>query len=134
MPLLGYMRGLGVAPTPPEPVVSTPSEMLVEEYIRYLVGERGLAVAVSSVERYLGPARLFLSGRKRPGWARLGGPDGKGRDGLRVQPVSRSPCRVGQGDGARLPRTWDHPEDGGSIASPVKDPSHARAIAGVEAV
>src|ERR1700726_4396240 len=31
-PLLGYLRGLGVAPTPPDPVAVTPAELLVEEY------------------------------------------------------------------------------------------------------
>jgi site-specific recombinase XerD len=63
-PLLGYLRGLGVVPTPPEPVAATPVEMLVEGYRNYLAGERGLAA--STVCRYTGVARLFLSDCERP--------------------------------------------------------------------
>jgi integrase/recombinase XerD len=58
-PMLGYLRGLGVVLTPPEPVAATPVEMLVEGYSNYLAGERGLAA--STVSRYAGVARLFLS-------------------------------------------------------------------------
>ena len=71
LPLLRYLRGLGVAPVPPEPAPGTPTEMLLEEYGRYLVAERGLAA--SSVERYLGPARLFLAECERPDGLDLGG-------------------------------------------------------------
>jgi integrase/recombinase XerD len=70
-PLLGYLRGLGVAPTPPDPVAVTPAELLVEEYRAYLASGRGLAA--SSVERYLGPAWLFLSECERPDGLDLGG-------------------------------------------------------------
>jgi integrase/recombinase XerD len=62
-PLLGYLRGLGVTPIPPERTATTPAEVLVEEYCTFLERERGLAA--SSVERYLGTARLFLSKRER---------------------------------------------------------------------
>lgn len=70
-PLLGYLRGVGVTPTPLRPAATTPAELMVEEYSNYLESERGLAT--SSVERYLGPARLFLSGRERPDGLDLGG-------------------------------------------------------------
>ncbi len=49
-PLLGYLRGLGVTPTPPERAAVTPAESLVEEYRTWLRSERGLAE--SSVEVY----------------------------------------------------------------------------------
>jgi integrase/recombinase XerD len=71
-PLLGYLRGLGAAPVAPGPAASTPAEILVEEYSTYLARERGLAA--SSIERYLGPARLFVSEFERrdgPGLERL---------------------------------------------------------------
>ena len=64
LPLLGYLRGLGMAPVPPEPVPGTPAEMLLEEYGRYLAAERGLVAG--SVERYMATARLFLSECERP--------------------------------------------------------------------
>ena len=60
MPLLAYLRGLGVLPFSP-PKALTPVEVLVEEYRRYLESERGLAPM--SVKRYLGVSRLFLSQR-----------------------------------------------------------------------
>ena len=43
--LLGYLRGVGVTPIPPEPAAITPTEMLVEEYSTYLKRERGLAAS-----------------------------------------------------------------------------------------
>ena len=46
-----------------EPAASTPAEILVQEYRAYLARERRLAA--SSIERYLGPARLFVSERER---------------------------------------------------------------------
>ncbi len=64
LPLLGYLRGLGMAPVWPESVPGTPAEMLLEEYGSYLAAERGLAAA--SIERYLSTARLFLSESGRP--------------------------------------------------------------------
>lgn len=57
-PLLGYLRGAGVIPTPVE-VPFSPVELLVEDYRRYLTVERGLVQ--SSIRSYLGTARLFLS-------------------------------------------------------------------------
>jgi len=69
-PLLGYLRGLGVAPAQPEPVASTPAERLTGDYRSYLVRERGLAT--TSVCRYLGTARLFLSECEHRGGLDLG--------------------------------------------------------------
>jgi hypothetical protein len=67
-PLLGYLRGLAVVPTPPGPVPSTAVERLLAEYRCYLVSERGLAG--TSVCAYLRTAMLFLSACEQQG-----GPD-----------------------------------------------------------
>ena len=40
-PLLGFLRGLGVAPPEPEPVPCTTADRLADAYRRYLAGERG---------------------------------------------------------------------------------------------
>lgn len=61
-PLLGYLRGLGVTPVPPEPVACTAAELLAEDYRRYLVSGQGLAE--STVRAYLATARLFLGQRE----------------------------------------------------------------------
>ena len=58
-PVLAYLRGLGVVPTPDAAGPGTPAEALVERYRVYLVQERGLAVA--TVCSYLHVARLFFS-------------------------------------------------------------------------
>jgi integrase/recombinase XerD len=63
-PLLGYLRDLGVVPSPSEPVADTPVELLVAAYRDYLACERGLAAG--TVCRYVGVARLFLSECERP--------------------------------------------------------------------
>jgi integrase/recombinase XerD len=58
VPLLEYLRGLGVAPLPVAPPVDTPIDLLAERYRCYLLGERGLAAGtVRYCERI---ARLFL--------------------------------------------------------------------------
>ena len=41
-PMLAYLRGLGVAPTPPPPTPSGPVEVALERYRSYLTVERGL--------------------------------------------------------------------------------------------
>ena len=65
-PLLGYLRGLGVVPASPQPAACPAAELLVQDYRRYLMRERGLAE--STVGAYLGTARLFLCQREaRPG-------------------------------------------------------------------
>lgn len=61
-PLLGYLRGLGVAPPAAPTAPSTPAELLIERYSLYLLDRRGLAR--SSVRNYVGVARVFLSWRE----------------------------------------------------------------------
>ncbi len=68
LPLLEYLRGLGVAP-PAVSVVATPIEELVERYSAYLLQQRGLAL--STVRNYVGVARVFLAWRE----AAVGGLD-----------------------------------------------------------
>ncbi|MCA1844712.1 MAG: site-specific integrase [Actinobacteria bacterium] len=62
MTLLGWVPALGVVPTPPPP--PTPVEVMVEQYRRYLLHERGLASG--TVRGYVGVARLFLSRSEKP--------------------------------------------------------------------
>jgi integrase/recombinase XerD len=71
-PLLTYLRRMGVVPSA-EPVVqdiSADVALLVEEYRRFLVNERGLAEV--SIRRYLPAARVFLAGLPSPLEAGLG--------------------------------------------------------------
>jgi site-specific recombinase XerD len=65
VPLLGYLRGLGVAPPVPPPVPATPAEGLLDRYQRYLVIERGLGAATA--RDYAGKVRPFVAGREREG-------------------------------------------------------------------
>jgi len=58
-PLLGYLRGLGVVAQPGRRVPETAVEVLLEEFRRYLVEERGLAAA--SVRAYLRYGGQFLT-------------------------------------------------------------------------
>jgi hypothetical protein len=51
VPLLGYLRGLGVVPQPVA-VPATPAEALLAEFSGYLTGERGLAAVTAG--RYTG--------------------------------------------------------------------------------
>lgn len=64
-PLLGYLRGLGVAPaaSPREPVGAV--EVLLGDYREYLAVER--ALTVGTVEGYVLAVRPFLDGRVRDG-------------------------------------------------------------------
>jgi integrase len=68
-PMLGYLRGLGVAPPAVAPVPVTPAELLIERYSVYLSERRG--VARSTVRNYVGVARAFLSWRETA-WGSLG--------------------------------------------------------------
>lgn len=70
VPLLDYLRELGVVPIP-EPVVAvTETEKLLECYSAYLVQERGLAAG--TIAAYLCVARLFCAARGVDGELRLG--------------------------------------------------------------
>jgi integrase/recombinase XerD len=62
-PLLGYLRGLGVAPPVPAAERTGPVEELLARYREYLVKERGLAAG--TVGNYLREAGLFLATRVR---------------------------------------------------------------------
>lgn len=66
-PLLGFLRGLGVAPDPVGAGPVTAAEALLGRYRAYLASERGLAA--STIGYYVVEARLFL---RRAG-ADLGG-------------------------------------------------------------
>jgi integrase/recombinase XerD len=61
VPMLDYLRGLGVVPTPSPTFGATEVERLQENYRAYLVHERGLAVG--TVVGYLHVARLFFATR-----------------------------------------------------------------------
>jgi integrase/recombinase XerD len=78
-PLLGFLRGLGVAPGPRcDPPVS-PTGVLLGRYRAYLAGERGLAG--STIGYYVAEARLFV--------VRVAGEDLGGLAGLTAGEVSR---------------------------------------------
>ena len=69
---LGYLRELGVVPTPvPVEVAVGPLERLITDYRRYLFKERGLCDAYCA-RVYEPTARLFLSGREGPDGLAIG--------------------------------------------------------------
>jgi integrase/recombinase XerD len=57
-PLLGYLRGLGVAPEAEAAAPATQAEALLERYRRYLLAERGLREKV--VRGYVDSVRPFV--------------------------------------------------------------------------
>ena len=59
VPLLGYLRGLGVVAAPVLPGARTPGDELVERFGEYLARERCLAA--ESIRSYLGVARRFVA-------------------------------------------------------------------------
>lgn len=64
-PLLGYLRGLGVAP-PASPFVAAGAvELVLADYREYLAVERGLTAG--TIEGYALAVRPFLEGRSRDG-------------------------------------------------------------------
>ncbi len=70
VPVLTYLRGLDVVPTPSPVGPTTPAEQILEDYRTYLTQERGLAVG--TVASYLHVARLFFSARFPEGNLDLG--------------------------------------------------------------
>ncbi|HVI36767.1 MAG TPA: tyrosine-type recombinase/integrase [Gaiellales bacterium] len=58
-PLLGYLRGLGVAPEAEAAAPATQAEALLERYRRYLLAERGLREKV--VRGYVDSVRRFVA-------------------------------------------------------------------------
>lgn len=69
VPMLAYLRGLGVAPVPTPAVPATEAGLLHEQYRAYLVEER--ALAAGTIAGYLHVARLFFSARAGDGGLRL---------------------------------------------------------------
>jgi site-specific recombinase XerD len=65
VPLLGYLRGLGVVAPAPAAGPATPAGVLLERYQHYLVTERGLGAATA--RDYAGKVRAFVAGRLRAG-------------------------------------------------------------------
>ena len=64
-PLLGYLRGLGLAPESESADATGPLEVLLAEFTGYLIGERGLAE--QTVINYRGVAVSFLADRTGEG-------------------------------------------------------------------
>ena len=63
-PILAYLRGLGMAPTPPPPTPHGPVEVALERYRSYLTVERGLGAKTAC--GYVDAVRLFLQGKVSP--------------------------------------------------------------------
>jgi hypothetical protein len=68
--LVDYLCRLGLVPVPVALVVTDPGELLVGEFVEYLVRERGLTDGSHTVWEYRRTARLFLAGRVESGWWR----------------------------------------------------------------
>jgi integrase/recombinase XerD len=64
-PLLGYLRGLGVAPAASPRLAVGTVEVLLADYREYLAVERGLTA--NTIEGYVLAVRPFLDGRLRDG-------------------------------------------------------------------
>jgi site-specific recombinase XerD len=64
-PLLGYLRGLGIAPAASPRLAAGAVEVLLADYREYLAVERGLTA--DTIEGYVLAVRPFLDGRLRDG-------------------------------------------------------------------
>jgi integrase/recombinase XerD len=64
-PLLGYLRGLGIAPAASPRLAAGAVEVLLADYREYLGVERGLTA--DTIEGYVVAVRPFLDGRRRDG-------------------------------------------------------------------
>lgn len=71
VPLLGYLRSLGVIPAAPVMVAVEPADVLLERFAEYLSIERGLAVA--TVRSYVSQVRPFVAAHGGAGWGALSG-------------------------------------------------------------
>ena len=69
-PLLGYLRGLGLAPQAESAAPATPAEVLLEEYRCYLLAERGVQAEVA--RGYLDLVRPFVAHHAAAGATELG--------------------------------------------------------------
>jgi site-specific recombinase XerD len=65
VPMLAFLRDMGVVPTPATAAPRTEAEQLQEHYRAYLVQERGLAPGTVACYRHV--ARLFLAARPADG-------------------------------------------------------------------
>jgi integrase/recombinase XerD len=65
--VLAHLRGLGLVAAAEAPVLTDPMDLLVAEFVEYLVRERGLVAGSSTVHGYEQTARLFLAARVDPG-------------------------------------------------------------------
>lgn len=70
VPLLAYLRGLGVVGPAPEPVL-TAGQLLLERYRAYLIVERGLRA--TTARGYIDAVRRFVAGREVDGELDLAG-------------------------------------------------------------
>jgi len=61
VPLLGFLRRIGVAPEVPPPAAAGPAEEILDRYRRYLVIERGLAAETAA--DYAAKVSSFLAAR-----------------------------------------------------------------------
>lgn len=71
VPLLRYLRSLGVIPAAPVVVAVEPAGVLLERFALYLSNERGLAAA--TVRSYVSQVRPFVVGHAGVGWGALTG-------------------------------------------------------------
>jgi integrase len=89
IPLLGYVRQLGVVPEPVAPVPDGPLDRLVEEFAGYLAAERGLAGR--TIRWYRHVAELFLSAHREQ--VGVDGSDLRSLTAAEVTPFLLSQCR-----------------------------------------
>lgn len=71
VPLLAYLRGLGVVPEAPAAAPATRAEALLARWQYYLITERGLGPATA--RDYAAKARAFVAGRETAGGLDLAG-------------------------------------------------------------
>jgi len=71
VPLLGYLRGLGVVPPAPAVVAVSAAEILSGRFARYLATQRGLAVL--TVASYVSQVQPFLAEYAGSDWSLLTG-------------------------------------------------------------